>query len=100
MPTFSAAQVVAQPSQAAALSTPARFTAAQTVPAPAQAARLEVEVLPDAHLSAEQQVPQPTQRARLVLATWRGPAEPRPPGVAGDAAAPPCRSGHRPQRAS
>ncbi len=23
----------------------------------------------------------PKQRARLVLATWRGPAEPRPPGV-------------------
>ena len=81
MPTFSASQTLRPPSQAASLTAPARFTAAQQVPPPAQVARLEVEVLPDAHLTAEQQVPQPTQRPRLVLATWRGPAEPRPPGV-------------------
>ena len=57
------------------------FSANQTRPGPAQAAALVLEDFPDAHLSAAQAVPAPAQRARLVLATWRGPAEPRPPGV-------------------
>ncbi|HYI85449.1 MAG TPA: hypothetical protein VEX11_19870 [Acetobacteraceae bacterium] len=33
------------------------------------------------HLEAAQQVPAPAQRPRLILARWRGPASPRPPGV-------------------
>ena len=81
MSVLTANQILRPPSQAASLTAPARLTAAQQVPVPAQVARLEVELLPDAHLSAEQVVPQPAQRARLVLATWRGPAEPRPPGA-------------------
>ncbi len=55
---------------------PASFAAAQQVPAPAQVATLEREPFPDLYFAAEQVVEAPTQRARLVLATWRGPAEP------------------------
>ena len=58
------------------------------MPLRAQVAGLALEPFPDAHFVAAQQVPAPTQRARLVLARWRGPAEPRPPGGAGRAAAP------------
>ena len=51
------------------------------MPALAQVAGLALEDFPDAHLSALQMVEAPTQPARLVLATWRGPAEQKPPGV-------------------
>ena len=81
MPTFTASQVVARLSQAAGLTARASFTEAHAVPAPAQAAGLVLEEFPDVPFTAEQPVSQPAQRARLVLATWRGPAEPRPPGV-------------------
>jgi hypothetical protein len=81
MPTVSAAQTLPAHIQDARLSAKASFSAAQLVPAPAQAAVLQPEYLPDLDLSADQVVAPPTQRLRLVLATWRGPATPRPPGV-------------------
>jgi hypothetical protein len=81
MPTFSAAQALRAHTQDARLSAPARFSAAQVPGQPAQVVRLELEDFPDVHFAAEQVEPQPTQRPRLVLATWRGPAEPRPEGV-------------------
>ena len=40
-----------------------------------------MEDFPDVHFRAAQVVEAPRQRARLVLTMWRGPAEPRPPGV-------------------
>jgi hypothetical protein len=81
MPAFTAAQTHPVPAQAVHLSVRASFSMARQVPPPAQAARLGMEDFPDVHLSAAQQVPQPGQAPRLVPARWRGPAEPRPPGV-------------------
>jgi hypothetical protein len=81
MPVFSATQVMPQPSQVATLAAPARFGSAQTVRAPTMAATLTAEPFPDLHFSAAQTVAADRQAVRLVPATWRGPAEARPPGV-------------------
>ncbi len=79
MPTFSAAQTRPVPTQAAGLSARVSFAVARQLPAPAQVARLEVEQVPDAHLSAVQVEAAPVHRLRLLLSKL--PAEPRPPGV-------------------
>ncbi len=82
MSTFAASQTLRPPSQAAALSAPARLTAAHAVPPPAQAAALDVYAAgPPRVFGAAQVVPAPAQRAKVRNPPLYGPAEPRPPGV-------------------